>query len=147
MKYFAYASNMSADRMRFKGILFEDRESARAYGWKLMFNEIGERDGQGYANMEFSIQEDFVEGILYDIHPGDLIRLDAWEKCPEDYERKTIKVVTNKGIIVEAEAYVALPSKTAIGLKPTQEYLGWVLEGKEFLSDEYFEKLSLTETI
>lgn len=147
MKYFAYASNVSPARMRFKGVMWTARESARAYGWQLAFNAEGEREGQGYGNLMAAPPDQAAEGVLYDIHPGDLFRLDSWEKCPEAYERRTVKVVTQKGIIIEAEAYIARSEITKEGLKPTREYLNWILEGKPDFSGAYYEKLEATETL
>lgn len=144
--YFAYGSNMSEARMSKKGISFFLRVPAKLYGFEIIFNNKGEIAGQAYANLQ-SVKGSITEGVLYAMPPKDLIRLDFWEKCPKIYERRTYSVRMQDGKPIYAEVYVSKNDFTAEGLKPTKEYLNWILEGKDLLSKKYFAKLSAVEPL
>ncbi len=57
-----------------------------------------------------------------------------------------IMIETDTGMI-ECIVYIAGSEAVAEGLKPTKEYLGHLLKGKEFISEEYFDSLKNTDTV
>jgi len=140
LKYFAYGSNMDAQRMIERGINFINREPATMYGVELVFNKIATFNSNiGYANIKLNNKSQ-VEGILYTISYDDLLKLDSFEGYPLNYDRWEIIVKTNQKK-VRAITYIAVPKKTLKGLKVTEEYLNHLLAGKKFLSKNYYEKL------
>lgn len=145
LKYFAYGSNMNEKRMLERGITILSKKPAKMSNAKLLFNKIALFNmKQGYANIEIC-KKSVVEGVLYNIPAKDIYLLDTFEGFPTHYERWEVQVIVDKKIEY-AITYVAHPSKTAKGLKPTKEYLNHLLAGKSFLSKEYFEKLKATPT-
>jgi len=147
MKYFAYGANMDPENMKERGVSFSKREYATLEGWKLKFNKIACDDpNEGYANIERD-EESIVEGILYEISESDIEKLDEYEGYPKHYKRIKLRVRLKDGSRVEAFAYIANPSKTKEGLKPSGEYLNHLLKGCDLLSKEYCEKLRRWETI
>ena len=92
-------------------------------------------------------REERVEGCLYDILDTDISTLDAYERYPSHYDRKTLPVRLNDGNTVQAAVYVAQPDKVKAGLKPAKEYLDHLLLGKDILSSAYYKKLASTETL
>ena len=53
-------------------------------------------------------------------------------------------IITNDEKI-QAWVYIAQKEWVVEGMKPTKEYMDYLLDGKEFLSEEYFEKLKKIE--
>lgn len=147
MKYFAYGSNMDPDRMRERGVNFLKREHAILEGWRLKFNKIYSRnDTEGYANIEKDT-ESAVEGILYEIRDSDIKKLDRYEVYPNHYERLRVSVKLGDGKEVEAITYIAKSDKVREGLKPSKEYLSYLIKGCDLLSEEYCERLKRWETL
>ncbi len=102
---------------------------------------------EGYANI---VPDDsgLVEGALYDIDATSLPRLDKCEGYPKHYLKIPIKVLLpSDGHEVCAITYIANPDKIRSGLKPTKEYLGHLLAGKDILSKGYFDWLKRMETL
>ena len=132
LKYFAYGSNMDQQRMISRGVIFSNMKSATLNDYELKFNKISKQGA--VANIEPKVGST-VEGILYDI--DSLIILDHYEGFPKHYNR--ILLTLNCG----TEAYVYVENKEYIveNLNPKQEYLNHLLEGKNYLSEKYFEKL------
>ena len=141
--YFAYGSNMSAQRMRVRlgwspfryGVILKD--------YVMIFNKHS-NDG-GKANIQYSPGHK-VEGIIYHVYEDDLLKLDHFEGVADShYKRQQIKVHNGNASDISAITYIAL--KTGAVSAPTEEYLNHILEGKEFLSPAYFANLAATETI
>jgi hypothetical protein len=72
--------------------------------------------------------------------------LDRWEGVATNhYERRTLAVVRgDTGETLEAIGYVAL--LTGEGLRPTKEYLGHLLAGRDLLPEAYWAWLGATPT-
>ncbi len=145
--YFAYGSNCNPAVMEVKGVRFRSRQPAMLADYCLRFNKKslkpGVPAGVGFANL-CPHSAGVVEGVLYELIPEDLPRLDASERHPEHYVRIPVAVRT-EWEVVECFAYQARPDKTAPNLKPSQEYLNHLLAAEEFYSREYFRMLSDTE--
>ena len=76
----------------------------------------------------------------------DLLILDKFEGvATKQYKRYDILVQKNNKKSIAAVAYKAL--NTGKILAPTEEYLNYILEGKEFLSPGYYSKLESIETL
>ena len=95
MKYFAYGSNMNAERMEERGVEFSGRERAILEGWILKFNTVASQN-EGYANIVLD-EKGIVEGILYEIQNHDLKKLDKYEEYPDHYKRIKLKVRLDNG--------------------------------------------------
>ena len=143
-KYFAYGSNMDQDRMEERGIKIISAKSGIAKNCNLVFNKIAFfNDFIGYANIEFEANM-FVEGVIYAIEDDDVKKLDKAEGYPNHYNKWKLKIETQNGEIEECFTYIANPIRTRAGLKPTRDYLNHLLEGKDFLSNKYYKKLTST---
>lgn len=150
--YFAYGSNMDdkrlSQRMKPKGAVAE-RIGGRLDGWRLAFNKrskVPAKQGQGAGNI-LVVPDATVFGTLNLLPPGGLEELDGYEGVEGGhYERRTVPVVrTDNGETVEAITYVA--RLTGDGLRPTREYLGHLLKGRDLLPADYLEWLKATPTV
>ena len=119
------------------------RSGAILHNYEMVFNKHS-NDG-GKANIMYS-PGNLVEGILYSVNVEDLLILDKYEGvAAKQYKRYDIKVRKNNKNSISAVAYKAL--NTGEISAPTVEYLNYILEGKEFLSPEYYSKLRSTKTL
>ncbi|MCA8962382.1 MAG: gamma-glutamylcyclotransferase [Planctomycetes bacterium] len=148
MKYFAYGTNCNPAVLERKGIAFSDRRRASLTGYRLLFNKLALRerlpDDIGFANIEAD-PNGTVEGILYEISDADRVTLDESERVPDHYVRIAVTVDTEAGP-VEGETYQAHPSKTALGLRPSRNYINHMLSARDFLSRQYYEALDAAQT-
>ena len=111
--------------------------------YEMIFNKHS-NDG-GKANI-MSSPGNLVEGVLYSVNDEDLLILDKYEGVSsKQYKRYEIEVQDNNKNSIPAVAYKAL--NTGKVSAPTEEYLNYILEGKEFLSTGYYENLKSTETL
>jgi hypothetical protein len=101
--------------------------------------------GSGAGNI-LPLADAKVHGTLNALPPGGFAVLDRWEGVAGGhYERRTVPVVrADTGETVEAITYVAL--LTGDGLRPTREYLGHLLAGRDLLPAAYWEWLRATPT-
>ena len=150
--YFAYGSNMNparlADqRLKERAVQMGPRIGGRLDGWRLAFNKIARSpEGAGAGNIVEAPGE-AVHGTLNQMPDAGLAVLDIWEGVAGGhYERRTVSVVrADTGETVEAVTYIAL--KVGEGLRPTRDYLGHLLAGKDLLPAAYWEKLKETPTL
>jgi len=134
---------MSAHRMHERLGWSPLRSGAILPNYEMVFNKHS-NDG-GKANIMYS-QGDLVEGILYSVYEKDLLILDKYEGvAAKQYKRYDIEVRDQNKNSITAVAYKAL--KTGKVFAPTEEYLNYILEGKEFLSPGYYTKLKSTQTL
>ena len=140
--YFAYGSNMSAARMKQRLGWEAPYRAATLRGFQLVFDQGGFNDpAWSPANIR-SEREGLVEGMVYEVEEKDLKILDRYEKY---YQRLEVRVMATQEKNLDAVTYL---SKKFRGEKPpTQEYLNFLLEGKSFLSREYFDELSRIQVI
>ena len=145
--YFAYGSNMDNERMIKRGVVYSERFSGKLDGHKLFFNKIAdENQGTGYANI-IPDNHSVVEGVVYKTDEKSISKLDSYEGVKTSHYYKTEMLInTTKGTL-ECVVYIAYQQKTKTGLKPTKDYLQYLLKGKEFLSKNYYEWLSKIETV
>jgi gamma-glutamylcyclotransferase len=151
--YFAYGSNMNVarlldGRLAQKGVAMGARIGGRLDGWQLAFNKIARSPnvGAGAGNIVVAPGK-VVHGTLNALPDAGFDVLDVWEGVAGGhYERRTLPVVrADTGETVDAIVYVAL--LVGEGLKPTREYLGHLLAGKNLLPAEYWAWLEATPTL
>jgi gamma-glutamylcyclotransferase len=150
--YFAYGSNMNVarlvdGRLKEKGVAIGARVAGRLDGWQLAFNKIARTPpGAGAGNILVT-PGSVVHGTLNQMPDAGLEVLDVWEGVASGhYERCLLPMIrTDTGATVQAVAYVAL--KVGEGLRPTREYLGHLLAGRDLLPADYWEWLAATPTI
>ena len=134
---------MSAQRMNERLGWSPSRSGAILPDYEMIFNKHS-NDG-GKANI-MSSQGNIVEGILYSVNEEDLVLLDKYEGVSsKQYKRYKIEVRDNNKNSIPAVAYKAL--NTGKVSAPTEEYLNYILKGKEFLSPGYYAKLKSTKTL
>jgi len=150
--YFAYGSNMNVirlfdDRLKPVGVSAGERVAGRLDGWQLAFNKRARAPlGAGAGNIVVAPGE-AVHGTLNLLPAEGFEVLDRYEGVAGGhYERRMVPVLRgDTGAIVEAITYVAL--LTGEGLRPTREYLGHLLAGRDLLPADYFRRLSETLTL
>lgn len=145
MKYFAYGSNMSKDRMIKRGLNFTSRKSATLNGYKLLFNKKAASGDFSYANIS-PITDSFVEGALYEFPDEEIKMLDKAEGYPNHYVKILVDVIDSTGNSITATTYIAKKDKIVAGLMPNKDYLDCILKGKDILSNGYFEFLLKVRT-
>jgi gamma-glutamylcyclotransferase len=149
MMYFAYGSNMDAQRMKDRRVQFSQRIHAFLKGYALRFNKLATKDaqeGEGKGNI-IRDENEVVEGALYEIPESDLKKLDHAEGYPNHYDRLPVEVELEDGRKVQALTYIAQPRMIREGLKPTREYLSHYLAARDILSEACIQKLRSIETL
>lgn len=143
MNYFAYGSNMNIKRMLERGVFFSSKEKGTLKGYKFIINKKSQKNPNiGFANI---IRDDNseVEGIIYEVSENDILKLDKYEGYPKHYNRVTY-IINNKECVI----YIANQEWTSVNeLESTEEYKNHILEGKEFLSENYYKKLLEIKTL
>jgi gamma-glutamylcyclotransferase len=150
--YFAYGSNMNAqrlfeERLKPEGVPRGERIAGQLDGWRLAFNKRARLPfGAGAGNIVPAVDES-VHGTLNLLPPRGFEILDRYEGVAGGhYERRLVPVVrADTGETVDAVTYVAL----LVGeeLRPTRDYLGHLLAGRDLLPPDYCARLGATPTI
>jgi gamma-glutamylcyclotransferase len=150
--YFAYGSNMNParlgdQRLRERAVKMGPRVGGRLDGWRLVFNKIARSPAGAAAGNIVEAPGETVHGTLNEMPEAGLEVLDIWEGVAGGhYERRTVRVVrADTGEAVDAVVYVAL--KVGEGLRPTRDYLGHLLAGRDLLPADYWERLNATPTL
>ena len=143
MKYFAYGSNMSESRMINRGIKQKNKQLAFLDNYKFIINKRSYKDARiGYANV-IKDENSTVEGILYEINDNDILKLDKFEGAPKHYTRNLMELRLSDGTKVKGMVYIANFGWTSPRqLATTTEYKNYILEGKQWLSERYFNMLN-----
>ena len=146
MWYFAYGSNVNAGRMKNRGVIPKKEQHAVLQGYVLTFNKQATANPkQGFANIQPGCG--VVHGVVYSISEKDLETLDRYEGGPDNYERKTIKVMLDNGRIIEVVTFIANPRKVKPGLKPTKPYLMHFWAADDLLPRDYLINLNYIEIL
>ncbi len=142
MNYFSYGSNMSSNRLKKREIRFYSREKGILKGYRFVINKMSYKNKNiGYANIVKS-ENDIVEGILYNINEEDIKKLDIREGFPIHYNKYNLPIFSNN-IELNAIVYIANKEWTSDNeLYTTKEYKNYILEGKEYLSNNYYNFLN-----
>ena len=130
--YFAYGSNMSEARMQERQVSYTARTKGELEGYRLCFNKRASSPaGHGYANVEPD-PGSIVKGVLYCIDANGLANLDVNEGVQSNnYTRQVLPVRMDTGEVVNAQIYIAHPSRIADGLIVDDKYLEKVMAGKD----------------
>lgn len=106
MKYFAYGSNMSHQRLlaripvtRMQGVFWLQQHELR-------FHKIG-RDGSAKCDAHFTGTGGVVFGVLYELQPGSKQLLDRIEGLGRGYREKSVAVHSDSGTSISALTYYA----------------------------------------
>jgi gamma-glutamylcyclotransferase (GGCT)/AIG2-like uncharacterized protein YtfP len=136
--YFAYGSNMNRTRMLERVGEFSIIGKGVLSDFRLAFNKKAQgKVGEAYANVMPS-SGDYVEGVVYQF--DEIQKLDKPEGYPNHYDRK-LMTISIGGESTEAWVYFAQESRIAEGLLPSKEYLEHLMQGKEYLSEGYWQHL------
>ena len=135
--YFAFGSNMNAERMRERRAFFTERVGARLCDNKMTFS-FRRPDGCGSANIRPE-KNSVVHGVLYTLEEGGLDKLDVFEMVARGcYRRERVTVETLKGEKIEATTYTVTDEFYKEGLVPRRDYLDHCLAGKDVLPPDYY---------
>lgn len=144
--YFAYGSNMSEKRMIGRGLTPISKQVGVLENYKFIINKKSYKNPNiGFANVMLS-EKDKVEGILYEVSENDIKKLDKFEGFPKHYRKELLTITLINGDLKQAIVYIANSnwvSKTE--LKSTKEYKNYILEGINYISNNYY--LFLNENI
>ncbi len=147
MLYFSYGSFLDFETLR--GHCPGARFVARALlpNWEVQFNFMSRTYGGGVTGIEPAVGR-VVRGVVYDVSPEEMMRLDEVEGVPEGlYYRQTLLVVDEEGKLLRAATYRTTNPRGPF--KPTRRYLGLMVKGarEHGLDPQYIEELERTPTI
>ena len=140
-RYFAYGSNLNADRVRQRGLAVTARRAALLPNHNLVFDKIAAGlPGAGHANILWAPGYR-VEGALYDLESdAEILKMDPYEHAPVNYTREAVAVEVGSERIW-AWTYYANAARRAPGLRPPRAYLDHLLAGSDLLSPGYVAQL------
>jgi hypothetical protein len=131
---FMYGSNLDPQRLRDRAPDWNGHyQLANLQGHELRFHKRSERYGAAANVVPHSTRQ--VWGIVVELTAADLAQMDRFESChepPKQYDRCSIDVQlvdSPNGRQCSVEAYIARPDWILEGLRPTREYLQYVLAG------------------
>ena len=141
--YYAYGSNMSEKRMINRGLNPSNKQLAYLDNYEFIINKRSYKDPKvGYANV-IEKKGSVVEGILYDVRDDEIKMLDRFESAPKHYSREILNLRLSNDEIVKGVVYVANFGWTSPRrLKTTTEYKNFILEGKDWISENYYNFLN-----
>ena len=126
---------MSVSRMIKRGVTPISRTHGTLNNYVLKFNKKSTKGDWSFANIEES-EGDVVEGIIFEIIELHLEKLDKFEGAPVHYRREKINVISG-GNKIECITYVAQNDYIVEDLKPTDDYMKFLIEGSSLLSQDY----------
>jgi cation transport regulator ChaC len=145
--YFAYGSNLDAERKEFRTGTIRKFQRVRAPGFRFAFNKAA-GDGTCYANIVADDSHE-VWGVIYLCSPEAMERMDGYEGVKGGhYERASIQVIREDGTVVEAVTYVAGPRYLVGEGKPQPDYLRRIVKGARAygLPQEYINEVQALGT-
>jgi len=128
-KYFAYGSNMLAERLQERCPSATAISVAIATGWSLDFSKKS-KDDSGKATI-FSTKSGRVYGVVFEIAKSEMGALDKAEGCGFGYERNdafTVSIIDSTDTI-DAVTYIASSGHRDDKLVPYDWYKGLVIAG------------------
>tara|TARA_R110001583_G_scaffold183806_2_gene342602 strand:+ start:15437 stop:15991 length:555 start_codon:yes stop_codon:yes gene_type:complete len=128
--YFAYGSNMLAERLRERCPSATFKTLACADGWAFSFSKRS-TDGSGKATLSASDGEK-TYGVVYEIDPRELAKLDRAEGRGNGYERDDNFIVHDQNHTkIKVFTYLAEPTSCDQNLIPYDWYWRLCLAGAE----------------
>jgi len=139
--YFAFGSNMNAERMAERGLQVIDAIAGQLDDYALVFNKMSrDHRGIGHANLAYT-RGARIEGVLYELADHtEILKMDPFERAPWNYGREVIPVEHAAGE-TWAWTYFANPAVLRAGLNPTRAYLDHLLAGRQYLTEPYYANL------
>ena len=146
IKYFAYGSNMSLKRLKYRVKSAKPIARAILRCHRLEFHKIG-RDESGKCDIVHSSASDVVWGRVFHINCEHKKDLDCYEGLGCEYFGKDVTVELDCGSTVCAVTYYANPTKTNPRLKPFTWYKKHVLTGavEARLPEDYIKRIKRIE--
>ena len=147
MKYFAYGSNMSQRRLKYRTPSVELIGVYLLKQYDLRFHKRSV-DGSGKCDAFFTGDDnDLIWGLVYDIDEEEKLYLDTIEGVGQGYEIKTLTVQDETGEPLEVFMYVATDIDPS--LKPYGWYKIHVLTGalESFFPQSYLEKINEVDAV
>ncbi len=137
---------MNPERMSVRGLEYSKPIRGWMQGYRLAFNKKAwDHPSRSYANIVFD-PNSMVEGVLYPLEDTQQIaKMDPFEGTPRLYSREIFDIETDEGVI-SSWVYIANKATISDQLKPDRWYLEHLLAGKEFLSEDYFRRLTQVST-
>jgi gamma-glutamylcyclotransferase len=126
MNYFAYASNLSRNRMAALCPDAKPRIVATLPNHKIVFTGFSRVRKGAEATIRGS-KGDKVIGAVYDITESCLRKLDKWEESPVNYKHLNVMVFTDSGEAIEAVTFIKARQEEEG--KPSPEYLAVIQQG------------------
>lgn len=127
--------------MKERKVAFTERIAATLIGYELRFHRKWKKyPGYCVANIVPKLQG-IVEGALYTIPDNNIAKLDVYEGYPREYSRKDVRVTLHDHSEVSTVVYISNPKQIQENLPIHTDYLSHVLEGKDIVSNTYFEFL------
>lgn len=133
LSYFAYGSNMLANRLQERCPSAHRRCAASVSGYSIAFCKKS-KDGSGKATLVSSENpEARVHGVVFDISRDELAALDRTEGRGKGYDRVENPIVATgpDGQPMKVTTYIAQPASFDPALKPYDWYLDLVAKGAE----------------
>ena len=137
--YFAYGSNMdktdwvrwcSENGMTPKGLAGSGRAWLPDY--TLKFHYYSSKRKGGAANVVPSVRGTVVPGLVFEVDEETLAILDLKEGSPMAYERTSVSVIDDNGMLREAVTYTVVESRISDGYeKPTPDYVDLIRRSLE----------------
>ena len=147
MRYFAYGSNMSLSCLRARVPSAQRIGSFTLIEHDLRFHKIS-KDGSGKCDAFYTGNPDnYVQGVLWEIDPGEKGALDRAEGLGYGYDEKNVKVLNGSGEGLDATTYYAIKIDNA--LKPYCWYKNHVLVGAQesSLPESYIQEIEAVECV
>jgi gamma-glutamylcyclotransferase (GGCT)/AIG2-like uncharacterized protein YtfP len=141
MLYFSYGSFLDSETLRKHAPNAKFIKRAILPDFEVQFNFLSKTYGGGVTGIEPAPGKKAL-GVLYDVSPDEMERLDIVEGIPTGiYYRQTVTVVDEDGNHHQAETYRTTDPKGPY--TPTRRYLGLMIKGaKEHgLDPDYIEEL------
>ena len=144
--YFAFGSNMNIERLETarlqpEGLRIYEVIGGRLDDYRVCFDKTASKlIAGGVTNIQAAPGE-AVFGTLNLVDPRALEILDLYEQVEDNlYQRIEVRCQRTDGAWVDAIAYQAQPPFDESAL-PCREYLNHLLEGEQYLPEDYFEIL------
>ncbi len=141
MLYFAYGSFLDSETLKKHCPSARFITRAVLPNFEVQFNFMSRTYSGGVTGVE-PVPGKMARGVVYDVPPEEMERLDAVEAVPEGlYYRQRVLVVDEEGGLLKVETYRTTDPKGPF--TPTRRYVGLMIKGaKEHgLDREYVEEL------
>lgn len=147
IRYFAYGSNLDLEHLSDLKVKLIHMERAILNDYKLVFNVLNSyKVGVGYANIS-PHKGATTEGLIIYTDPASVRYLGDYEGFPVLYKKQALSVIKEDRQQEAVMAYIGNGKVIYDNLKPTRSHLTKILNGRKFLSGNYFEQLLTVEVL